>query len=111
MNDYYLKADTETALYNALEAAGVVRKIPQEERTSDHDWVVTDGHKYALDVIGTIYRPTGEVIEQEGMEVQITAPLDGFHANLRVINMSDFDVNEIAEILIETPDNPARGWA
>ena len=37
--------------------------------------------------------------------------LDGFHANLRVINMSDFDVNKIAEILLEPPANPVRGWA
>jgi hypothetical protein len=37
--------------------------------------------------------------------------LDGFHANLRVINTSDFHVNKIGKILLETPNNPVRGWA
>ena len=36
--DYYLKAADATALYNALEAAGIVREIPQEERTSEHEF-------------------------------------------------------------------------
>ena len=111
MTDYYLRTTDATALYNALEAAGIVREIPQDERTSEHAWAVTDAHKYALDVIGTIYRSTGEVTLVDGVETPVMAKVDGFHANLRVINMSDFDVNKIAEILLETPSNPVRGWA
>jgi hypothetical protein len=104
MNDYYLKAADATALYDVLEAAGVVTE-------GDQGWQVTDGHKYALDVIGTIYKPTGKVLQTDDGEVPEMKPVDGFHANLRVINMSDFDVNKIAEILLETPGNPIRGWA
>ena len=110
MTDYYLRATDATALYNALEAAGIVREISQDERTSEHAWAVTDGHKYALDVIGTIYRQklTESVSDPDMIPVEA---VDGFHANLRVVNMSDFDVNKIAEIVLETPNNPVRGWA
>lgn len=104
MNDYYLKAADATTLYDVLEAAGVVTE-------GDQGWHVTDAHKYALDVIGTIYKPTGKVLQTDDGEVLEMKPLDGFHANVRVINMSDFDVNKIAKILLETPSNPVRGWA
>jgi len=104
MNDYYLRASDATALYDVLEAAGVVTE-------GDQGWQVTDAHKYALDVIGAIYKPTGKVLQTEDGEVPEMKPVDGFHANLRVINMSDFDVNKIAKILLETPNNPVQGWA
>ena len=104
MTDYHLRASDATALYDVLEAAGVVTE-------GDQGWHVTDAHKYALDVIGTIYKPTGKVLQTDDGEVLEMKPLDGFHANVRVINMSDFDVNKIAKILLETPSNPVRGWA
>jgi len=104
MNDYYLRASDATALYDVLEAAGIVTE-------GDQVWHVTDAHKYALDVIGTIYKPTGKVLQTDDGEVPEMKTLNGFHANLRVINMSDFDVNKIAKILLETPSNPVRGWA
>jgi hypothetical protein len=104
MNDYYLRASDATALYNVLEAAGIVTE-------GDQGWHVTDAHAYALDVIGAIYKPTGKVLQTDDGEVPEMKPVDGFHANVRVINMSDFDVNKIAEILLEPPANPVRGWA
>ena len=104
MTDYHLRASDATALYDVLVAAGVVTE-------GDQGWHVTDAHKYALDVIGTIYKPTGKVLQTDDGEVLEMKPLDGFHANVRVINMSDFDVNKIAKILLETPSNPVRGWA
>jgi hypothetical protein len=104
MNDYYLKASDATALYDALEAAGVVTE-------GDQGWHVTDGHKYALDVIGTIYKPTGYTLElEEGGAPEMVA-LDGFHANLRVIDASGFNADKIANIVIETPNSPVRIWA
>lgn len=86
MTDYHLRASDATALYDVLEAAGVVTE-------GDHGWHVTDAHKYALDVIGEI------------------AETNGFHANLRVIDASSFSEKKIATIIINTPSNPVRGWA
>jgi hypothetical protein len=104
MTDYFLKAADATALYDVLEAAGVVTE-------GDQGWHVTDAHKYALDVIGDVYKPTGETIQTDEGQLSWVQNVGGFHANLRVINMSDFDVNKIAEILLEPPANPVRGWA
>ncbi len=102
--DIYLKARTESALYKALEAAGIVRE-------TEDGYGVTDGHKYALDVVGKVYKPTGEVIEEDGVAAPVMKAVPGFHANLRVIDASNFDVNMFNEIAINAPTNPARGWA
>lgn len=99
--DHYLRADTEAALYAALEAAGVVVQ-------SEDGYRVTDPCAYALDVIGTIYRPTGEVIEQDGMEIPVMEPVPGYHANLRA--SIEFDPAPLADIIIPPPHNPVRAW-
>jgi len=104
MSDYYLRATTAAALYSALEAAGVVTQ-------GEGGYHVTDAHRYALDVIGAIYAPTGKMLQNDEGEVPEMKLLDGFHANLRVINASNFDVNMLNEIAINAPTNPARGWA
>jgi len=108
MIDLYLKATSQSALMKALELAGIVREIPQDERTSE--WAVTDGHKYALDVIGAIWKETGETIETDNGPMAVTKPIDGFHANLRVM-ANDFDAETVADLVINAPRNPARGWA
>lgn len=66
--------------------------------------------KYAaVDVIGTIYKPTGKVLPAEdgsGDAVDEMAPIPGFHANVR-------HMGEAAELVayVVTPQNPVRGWA
>jgi hypothetical protein len=100
--DIYLKAKSEAALYSALASAGVVAK-------GENGYHVTDGHKFALDVIGTIYRPTGKMLDTDMGEVPETAPLPGYHANLRVMT-ADFDPESLADLACN-PKAPARGWA
>jgi hypothetical protein len=102
--DIYLKAKSEAALYEALEAVGVVTK-------GEDGWHVTDGHKYALDVVGKVYKPTSEIIEQDGVESPVMAAVPGYHANLRVMDASNFDAELLTEVTINPPNNPARGWA
>ena len=38
-----------------------------------------------IDVLGTIYRPTGAVETVDGMEVPVMAALDGYHVNVRAV--------------------------
>lgn len=102
MNDIYLKAPTADALYAALEAAGVIIK-------GEGGYRVTDAHRFALDVIGVIYRPTGKMLTTDEGETPEMAPLPGWHANLRV--MGEFDAETLADLAIDAPKNPARGWA
>ena len=103
MIDIYLKAADHDSLYSALESAGVVTK-------GENGYHVTDGHKFALDVIGTIYKPTGKMLDTDMGEVPETAPLPGYHANLRVLDAA-FDSALLAAIAIEAPASPMRGWA
>ena len=93
MNDYYLKAADETEMMTALTAAGA---------TSDRS------HDYALDVIGTIYQPTGNTLtDEEGTEYQGMEAVDGWHANYRGEALPD----ELQPFEIDAPSTPVRVWA
>lgn len=86
--DYYLKAESEAALWSALETAGAARKV--EVKGEDGEVVETryaPAEGYSLDLIGTIHKPTGNLIQQTVGELTTEVPemeaLDGFHANMR----------------------------
>ena len=106
MTDYYLRASDATALYDVLEAAGVVTE-------GDQGWHVTDAHKFALDVIGDVYKPTGETIQTDEGQLSWVQSVGGFHANLRVMDdeISAQVAEKLTEITISTPNNPVRAWA
>lgn len=59
----------------------------------------------AVDVVGVIQRPTGEVLQTEDGEIPVLAPLPGWH-----INLSD-SVPELAQFEIEAPATPAHVFA
>ena len=99
MIDLYLKAGSKSAMTLALKTAGF---IPDEE----------SGALYhpdaALDVIGTIYQPTGETSLIDGQEVPVTAPVSGYHVNVRTTS------DELATALDAQrtyPETPVRVWA
>jgi len=63
--------------------------------------------KYAaIDVVGTIYKPTGEMIQTDEGEVPEMAPLDGWHANVR-----HTDEAPELEAFRVFPQTPSRMWA
>jgi hypothetical protein len=63
--------------------------------------------KYAaVDVIGTIYKPTGEMIQTDEGEVPEMAPLDGWHVNVR--HTAETPELEAFRVF---PVTPARMWA
>lgn len=55
----------------------------------------------AVDVIGTIYKPTGNVVDGEPE----MAPLDGWHVNVR----HNMPSSELAPYQV-FPDTPKRTW-
>ena len=86
--DYYLKAASEAALMTALEAVGAVKSVQVKNEVGEvieTRWVAAPG--YNLDVIGVVYKPTGNVVQQTvgdtTVEVPEMAAVPGFHANLR----------------------------
>jgi hypothetical protein len=60
-----------------------------------------------IDTIGIIYEPTGETTEQDGMEVPVMAPVEGWHVNVRVVD-EDAEALQAFEV---HPATPLRVWA
>ena len=108
--DYYLKAASEAALMTALEAAGVVKSYTVKNEQGvvvDTRFVTEPG--YSLDVVGTIYKPTGNMIQQTGefaREVPEMVALPGFHANLRgPASLAPTVVLDTGSVTTEEPNN------
>lgn len=99
MIDLYLKTDSEPELTLALKMAGFSQD-PESGELYHQD--------AALDVIGTIYQPTGEVTLVDGQEVPVMAPVSGYHVNVRTTS------DELATALDAQrtyPVTPVRVWA
>ena len=106
MQDYYLKfaneAEARAVLYRK---EGVVEADPENGIESQEGYEVSNFAN--IDHIGTIWKPTGKMLQTEEGEVPEMAPLDGYHVNVRVVdeNASALEAYQVF------PDNPVRGWA
>lgn len=99
---YYLKAADEAELNSALQAAGLLTEITNEDG-SHHSFRPAAG--IDLDVIGTIHKPTS-VVDEFGAPVM--EPTPGFHANL----MAELTDEQIALLpVVQAPATPYRVWA
>ena len=99
MIDLYLKAGSKSAMTLALKTAGFIQD--EESGALYHP-------DAALDVIGTIYQPTGETTLVDGQEVPVMAPVPGYHVNVRTTS------DELATALDAQrtyPETPVRVWA
>jgi len=80
-----------------------------DEQTNVQDDIVETVKvpKYAaVDVIGVIYKPTGEMITTDEGEVPEMAPVEGWHVNVR--HTADAPELEAYRVF---PQSPVRGWA
>jgi hypothetical protein len=116
--DYYLKFDSEA------EAKAVLYRweypAPSPWSAEDADAGEAEGRqkievprepyqvaKYlAIDLIGTIYKPTGKMLKSDEGDVPEMTPLNGYHVNVRLLN----DAPELEPYRV-FPENPVRGWA
>ena len=119
--DFYIRLPSETDMPTALAAfykqdsTTVVDPDTGEEHVQleGEPYLVSTTHDYAIDLVGVIYEPTGETLtDAEGNEYPATAPLDGWHLNIRLLN----DTMRAAVEAIDaaygvTPDSPSRVWA
>jgi hypothetical protein len=86
--DYFLRANTESILWDKLVEVGAAVEIQVKDQNGN---VIETRHQantgFVIDVIGTIYKPTGNMIQQTlddaVIEVPELSPIPGFHANLR----------------------------
>jgi len=113
MNDYYLKFNNKQDMWNALLNLGLATET--ENMISDG----AGGYDQerisvgvALDIIGTIYKPTGNMTtvtsEMGEMTFPEVAAIDGFHANIRGTLTEE---QQTALPLIDKPTTPYRVWA
>ncbi|UUE95346.1 hypothetical protein [Comamonas thiooxydans] len=79
----------------------VVARVAFSDFMQKGDWPVYIG-LIAVDVVGTVYKPTGVMLEDDIPEMEA---LPGFH-----INLSD-SVHELAQYEIEAPATPVRVFA
>ena len=99
MIDLYLKAGSKSAMTLALKTAGFI--ADEESGALYHP-------DAALDVIGTIYKPTGETTEVEGEEIPVTEPVPGYHVNVRTTSET---LAASLESFRTYPETPVRVWA
>ena len=104
MNDYYLKTTDATTLWNLLLEQGLAETVTDPEGSSHN---VAKG--IALDIIGTIYKPTGNMtLDNNGFSFPEYRPIEGFHANIRG-NLTEEQQANLP--LIDAPATPHRVWA
>ena len=109
MNDLYLKfadqAQADSVLYTTTPVLAVVDMEGNVITPAGED-IVTPNFAN-IDVIGTIYRPTGEVETVDGMEVPVMAALDGYHINIRAVDGEDTSALTSFAVV---PSVPMRVW-
>ena len=117
--DFYLKLTAESDMPTVLAAfyqQDYVTNVDDEgveTQVADGDpYLVQFTHDYAIDVVGTIYEPTGVTLtDSEGMDYPEMAAVDGWHVNIRLVGDA---MRETVEALDAThgvtPNSPSRVW-
>jgi hypothetical protein len=119
--DYFIKLPSEADMPTILNAfyrqdsTTVVDPETGEEsvQLEGEPYLVSTTHDYAIDLVGVIYEPTGVTLtDAEGNEWPETAPLDGWHLNIRLLNDTMRAETEALDAQYGvTPNSPSRVWA
>jgi hypothetical protein len=117
---YYLKTDTEEQMWEALESRGLAKRLYDlrddlnvQPIDDEGEWSPSGSYEWfftglALDIIGTIYIPTGNmIIDDDGNEYPEAEKIEGFHANLK----SDIEIDTNNFPIVDAPVTPYRKWA
>ena len=117
--DFYLKLSAESDMRTVLAdfyRQDYVTNVDDEgveTQVADGDpYLVAHSHDYAIDVVGVLQEPTGTMLtDDEGNEYPETAPVDGWHVNVRLVGDA---MRETVEALDAThgitPNSPSRVW-
>lgn len=118
--DYDLKMDSEADMPTVLSAfykqdyltvvdeeTGEPTEVPEGE-----PYLVKNTPDYAIDIVGIIYEPTGNMLtDPSGIEYPETAPVPGWHVNIRLIgDARRDDVEAVNATHGVTPSSPSRVW-
>lgn len=117
--DFYLRLSAESDMPTVLAdfyQQDYVTNVDDEgveTQVADGDpYLVAHSHDYAIDVVGVLQEPTGNTLtDDEGNEYPETAPVDGWHINIRLVGEA---MRETVEALDTshgvTPNSPSRVW-
>lgn len=122
MIDYYLKLNSEADMPTVLAAFYYQDTVTETDPETGEETVTNVGdpylvqntHDYAMDIVGVIYKATGNMLTgDEGNKYHETAPLDGWHINIRLIgDARRADVEALSDYFVDPePVTPARVWA
>jgi len=103
MNDYYLKFSSQAAADAVL-----FEKFPlklDDDLNVIETYDVSKYPEHSIDVVGTIYKPTGETTLVDGLEQPVMAALTGWHVNVRGPE------NEALAAYAVDVATPVRVWA
>ena len=105
MKNYYLKFTDQAELEETFINLGLGSIQPVYGTKSDTQFVPN----IILDVIGLIYKPTGEtLLSEDGLQYPEMLPIDGWHANAKAELTAE---QEAALPLIDAPTTPHRKLA
>lgn len=106
MTDLYLSFTDEAAAKAVL-----FTQAPTEWDNSGDEPVATAWEPRPnyrnIDIIGLIYKPTGEVLQGEDGPYPAMAPIPGWHVNVRLM---DDESGEALEPFKVEPSTPMRVW-
>jgi hypothetical protein len=118
--DFYIKLASEADMPTALAAfyrqdsSTVVDPDTGEEHVQleGEPYLVKHSPDHAIDIVGVIYEPTGDMLtDGEGNQYPETAPIDGWHINIRLSgDARRADVEAIDALYGVTPNSPSRVW-
>ena len=118
--DFYIRLNSEADMptvfadfYKQDYVTVVDEETGESSQVADGDpYLVTNTHDYAIDLVGTIYEPTGNVLtDAEGNEYPEMAPVDGWHVNVRLVgDARRVDIENIDAVYGVVPNSPSRVW-
>lgn len=100
---FFCFPDMPTA-FALAQAAGLTTSDEQGQ-----PMLVRHTHDYALDVVGDLYLPTGEMTVVESHEVPVMRLVPGWHVNARILNGDPLPASFAAFEVF--PETPARDFA
>ena len=117
-NDFFLKLASEADMPSVLASFYRQDTITEVDGETGEETVVNVGDPYmvkqttdyAIDVVGVIYRPTGNTLtDADGNEYPEQAPLEGWHVNVRLLGDALRDTVEALDAIYGMqPQSPAR---
>ena len=118
--DFYIKLPSEADLptvFSAFYKQDYVTVVDEETGESSQvpegkPYLVKTSHDYAIDLVGVIYEPTGNMLtDDEGNEYPEMAPIDGWHVNFRLVSEARrVDIENIDAVYGVVPNSPSRVW-